>query len=162
MRGDKEKCLEAGMDGYLPKPIRQQELLQLVENLATPPTPPSSNAPEGMFQADALLHLVSGDTSMAYEILVMFLEQARRDLGRMEEALATGDLKTLHRLAHTLKGASATVGATGPAAVAARLEKTARDGDADRAIETLGDVRRILDRTLPLVEATLEELREGL
>ena len=162
MRGDKEKCLEAGMDGYLPKPIRQQELLQLVENLATPPTPPPPNAPEGLFQAEALLHLVSGDTSMAYEILVMYLEQARRDLGRMEETLATGDLKTLHRLAHTLKGASATVGATGPAAVAARLEKTARDGDADRSIEALGDVRRILDRTLPLVEATLEELREGL
>ena len=123
MQGDRDRCLEAGFDNYLAKPVRQSELQAALEAIHRRPEVAPHPVVEG------LNDICGGDDEFARELSTSFLESAPRCLAGIEEALRLGDARKLAEEAHGLKGISRTIGALDQAAACAALEHAARRGE---------------------------------
>ena len=145
MRGDRERCLEAGMDGYLSKPIEQDELFRTMDALTgsggAPPTAPAPRrASEAILDYQQLLGRLGGSTELLQEIAGMFQKEYPKLLERAAQALAARDAVALHRAAHTFKGVLRNL-AAGPAAdLALRLEEAGRKADFTAAAEIFAEL----------------------
>ncbi len=172
MKGDEEKCLEAGMDGYIAKPIQQDRLFQTLWRMLRPRTegaslvsdkddaPPDADTgmlPDRLPGIDIAATLASSgiDPATFARILSGFLADNRNTAGAFERALADGDLDTLRRLAHSLKGSAGNIGADDLRAAADALEDAGRQSAAaqmDRArMEDL--VRKVTDALQQLLHS---------
>lgn len=129
---DVRQCLEAGMDGYVGKPIQAAALVAAVETWilgpglasgAVDPAPPVDSA-----ALDELRQYGEADPSIVDELVTMFLDGAEQHLASMQEAMRGGDTDSLARVAHTLKGSAGTLGARPLAGLCAELESGARAG----------------------------------
>ncbi len=142
LKGDRERCLDAGMDDYVSKPIDPEELRKAVGRWspaesagraeaarAAAVEPPAKSARKPVVDRDALLVRLGGDEDLLREVVQIFLEDTPRQLEAMTRALAAQDGPTLRRLAHTLKGSSGTACATSLQAAALALETAAARGD---------------------------------
>ncbi len=135
---DQRLGVEAGVDGYLTKPIKQKELLDLLARFSGPPETPPDATPAidyraGLDAADADIIAIIGED---------FLIQAQRDLDQWQTALAAADWPTLERIAHSLRGNITHFGADHLAQLAATLEQHAHAAatgkENSEEIETLG------------------------
>jgi CheY-like chemotaxis protein/HPt (histidine-containing phosphotransfer) domain-containing protein len=162
MKGDRERCLEAGMDGYVAKPIVPQELFQAIEEVLPAQdlpewrkgTEPVSNASSEAFDRALALERVGGDAQLLGELAGVFLEQAPLWLADVRDAVAAGDASKLKRSAHTLKGAVSTFEAREAFEAARRLEVMGHEGnlgDAGPACQALEEaLTRLRPALLPL------------
>ena len=156
MKGDKERCMEAGMDEYLSKPVQAAQLLETVGRLAVqkakPPRPLVSSARRGrVLDEDSLMERVEGDLPLLREMVRAFRSDAFGTLEKIRRAVAEKDAEALRSRAHALKGSAATL--AGPLAVAAalKLENLAKDRNFKRAREAYQALAREvkkLDRSL--------------
>ena len=138
MKGDREACLAAGMDGYITKPINSAELLRTIEELATGSSEielTGGNVGNGdeVFDEQQLLAVVQGDRTLAAELAQIFLEELQPRMLEMREAIRTKDANRLQSVAHALKGSSGSVSAPRVAAGAGSLEALARTGQMNGA-----------------------------
>ena len=150
MKGDREKCLEAGMNDYIAKPVSRSALAKMLEkwlpllesacpmqSVEIPEEAPvcdESATPEGIvWDRSVLLHRLDGDEDLTEEIAAEFLEDIPDEFGALAASLASGDLASAGRHAHTVKGTSASVGGEALRAVAFETEKAAKAGDAEAA-----------------------------
>jgi two-component system sensor histidine kinase/response regulator len=108
LKGDREKCLAAGMDGYLSKPIDRIELFETVEQRpATTPVAVESKSAPKPFDYDSALDRMDGDAQLFAELARIFIDDCPRQLQAIESAIIAGDAVRLHAAAHELKGAAA-------------------------------------------------------
>jgi signal transduction histidine kinase/FixJ family two-component response regulator len=156
MKGDREKCLAAGMDDYLSKPFKVDKLADVIGRWLPIPqvTPVAPAAIESSFR-DWLGTLKNLDGEVGKKILGLFQAQGPQILKTMREALERGDAEGLRVLAHTLKGSSGLLGASRLSEICGRVEALAEDHNL--SAETLVAVDAVateLDRVL----ASLDEL----
>ena len=144
MKGDRERCLAAGMDGYLSKPVQWEELRQVIDSILG-----SDN--RTVFDRAALLANLGGDWKELRELAELFLAERPGLIAAAREALAGGDLPALARAAHALKGTLGSMSAPAALATAERLEVLARQGDAPQ-----------VPAALTALEASLVSLSEEL
>jgi two-component system, sensor histidine kinase and response regulator len=130
MKGDRERCLKAGMDGYVSKPIRREDLQQaLLAALPTFRTPRPAVAEEPVCDEAAALAKVDDDRDFLCELASTFLNDSPGWLREIEAGLAERATPRIHRAAHSLKGATYCFAATTVTAAAERLEEVAESGD---------------------------------
>ncbi|WP_433362785.1 ATP-binding protein [Actinoplanes sp. CA-142083] len=131
MVDDRTASKRAGMDGFLAKPIRQAELDAVLAGAAAHADVTEiverSEAENIRDWVDGMAASVGGDRAKLAEILHNFADRLPATLTRMEHAASAGDARNLARLAHSLKGSSATLGANELAALCAEVEERARE-----------------------------------
>lgn len=139
LEGDRERCLAAGMDDYVSKPIRVNELVKSLERCQqrerAPRAAQSPQSVEGVLDPAVLdsLRLVLRDELR--DVITVYLENGVKLLTELREALAVDDARMLERAAHTFKSSSATFGAMQLAAICLELETQARSNALDGALE---------------------------
>jgi two-component system sensor histidine kinase/response regulator len=146
MKGDRERCLSAGMDGYVSKPIRIGELEQATAQLVSSSKPKEARVPEetqgdDVIDRAALLAGVNGDRHLLRDLVRLFLADCPKRLAEIKEAIRGRDAEALRIAAHTLKGSVGNFAAKKTFAAAKRLEIMGAEGDADageacKALET--------------------------
>ena len=134
MRGDRERCLAAGMDGYISKPINAQELLTLVETLGSQTRLAKLSdqrlpASDAQFDFRTALARLEGDVEIFKEQVVFFLRDAPGLLAGLQEALAAADADRLRTTAHRLKGLAAAFDAQAVTERASDLEQRGQRGN---------------------------------
>ena len=151
LKGDREQCLESGMDAYLSKPLNPQELLRAVAGLlpregepaATDSRQADDSAAGGenerhvdsgpMVNFEELVGRCMGNTEIAERLVVKFCTKVDADLARLSAAVGAGDADQVGRLAHGLKGAAANVSCERIRAAVEQIETLARSGQAEQA-----------------------------
>ncbi|HWE40732.1 MAG TPA: ATP-binding protein [Isosphaeraceae bacterium] len=150
MDGDRDRCIAAGMDGYLTKPFKRRDLYDALAPFARGRPAAADEPPEGL---EALVATLGGDEAAAREVARCFLDDADRALAALDAALAGRDPAAVARAAHALKGISRTVGATTMAASSHLIESAGRAGDLDVARAALPALRGEWGRLRPRVAA---------
>jgi PAS domain S-box-containing protein len=167
LQGDRERCLAAGMDDYLTKPIKPAELSAALERLAghrraatagrspEPPSAPAASAPAtaGGFDLETALAYVDGDRDLLDELLGIFAEDTPTRMEKIRGAIAAGDPAELMREAHTLKGPLKALGATTAAQLAQDLETLGRAGEIKGAPEMGAALAREVEQILVSVQS---------
>jgi len=159
MKEDRDKCIRAGMDDYVSKPVRAEELLATIERVAArfsvePRPDPSAEAPVPVVDEDALMAGVRGDEKLLSELIALFLEDASTMLAEMKDALEREDASALASSAHAFIGSLGNFASRRAFARARELERMAREGDLDFA---RGLFAELVEETSRLEEA-LEEI----
>ena len=148
MAGDRERCLAAGMDAHLPKPLRAESLVEALLAVTSQATSPSSPACAPVVLDHVVLDELRalGDGAVA-ELFAVFLADLPKHRAGLAAAHAAGDLGLAGRVAHTLKGASSALGLAEVSAEAAAIEQACRRGEA----LVLAELEGALARALPEV-----------
>jgi CheY-like chemotaxis protein/HPt (histidine-containing phosphotransfer) domain-containing protein len=124
-QGDRERCLEAGMDDYITKPVRPDELRTTIERWVRPPEPCVD--PEVIESLRALQG--PGEPDLVAELVALFEQDGPAALAQLRAAVAARDVALAKQTAHTLKGCAANIGAKGLAERCALLEREAEGPD---------------------------------
>jgi signal transduction histidine kinase/CheY-like chemotaxis protein/HPt (histidine-containing phosphotransfer) domain-containing protein len=151
MKGDKERCLEAGMDGYISKPIRANDLVEAIDKVTwekhTAMSVPLPETPQsGVFDFQAALERVEGDRDLLIELAGLFVEDSVQLISEIEQSLEACDLKSLERAAHNLKGSVGNLCSQKGYETALKLETIARNGDLKAAGETFAQLEHVIGR----------------
>ena len=167
MPGDRERCLRAGMDAYLSKPVRIGDLLRAVEHFANtwtspfePDAEPSQVSDTGgrkwMGEVDysAALARVGGDADLLKELVGMFMEEYPKLLSQIREGLDRQDAASVTSAAHQLKGLLAQFGAEAGRQAAFAVEQPARQGD----LATAGVNCQVLEATMRRIHPELAKM----
>jgi CheY-like chemotaxis protein/HPt (histidine-containing phosphotransfer) domain-containing protein len=164
MKGDREKCLAAGMDDYISKPIRVATLQKVLQTVqldgqepagtvraeASPSVEPGGDSPE-FFDKNEARRQCLGNDALLGRVVQSFLDSIPRSRQVLQMAAANGNLTALAKAAHALKGAAGSIVAHRCHKAALALERTAKDGNLERSKEVL----EVLGKELDTLEALL-------
>ncbi len=154
MKGDRERCLDSGMDGYVSKPIQPRELWETIDNLVTPArSGDEREAPAVILDHDEIRDRVGGDTNLLHELIELFFADYPQMWQNVRDALSQGDAAKLSQAAHTLKGSVGVFGAQNARAAAERLEQLASTGDLAQAAEAVTQLETELERLKPVLHS---------
>ncbi len=154
MKGDRDLCLEAGMNDYVSKPTKARDLAAAIERCKSSETRPGAadaGAVESDFDRAGLLERAMGDRKFALELAVAFLEESPTLLKGLATAIAAGDAPAAGHLAHALKGASANMGGETFCHIASLMEAAGQESDLPRLVELLPAAGTAFERLASLL-----------
>jgi CheY-like chemotaxis protein len=151
MEGDRERCLAAGMDGYIGKPIQAEDLIDAIENLgqssavAEVATTANPREQEPIDTASALAR-VEGDIELLKEVVALFLKELPELVTNLREAITARDGSAIERAAHNLKGSVGNFAAQPAFEAALKLEVLGRNGSLSEAEPAYCELEKEIER----------------
>jgi len=159
MKGDREQCLQAGMDAYVSKPIHEQDLFEAMHQVLQTYNPQRlvesvprsvssdevSSTMQPLYDLNEALERCGGDRGLLRELIDLFLADIPGQLNNLQQAIDDRNTETIYRLAHTLKGAVATFGAEPARQAALELELLSRTAPSAELHASLGRLRECLE-----------------
>ncbi len=147
MQGDREKCVGAGMDDYVSKPVKPRELDKAINKVMSGTRTPESTSvtaspadqPE-IFDRTALLDRLDGDEDLVKVVLGTFEQDAIDLITSLKATVESRDAQTIRKTAHTLKGAAANIGAVALQELAHQIEDAGKADKMEKAIPLIGSL----------------------
>jgi PAS domain S-box-containing protein len=162
MKGDRERCLEAGMDGYVPKPINSKQLFELIAGVQSVELKAAIGAKAGtnheILDESALLARFEGEADLLRDVVKLFMDDCPKLMDGIRGAVERNDAHGLERAAHKLKGSVANFSARASFDAALSLETIGREGHLEKARETLA----ALDKSIEELKPVLTNLSGGI
>ncbi len=170
MTSDRDKCLKAGMDDYITKPINLEQLKKTIargiknkkttQAMAAPhktdkatTTPPTTSE---LFDLSALRSLVKGDKKQLNNMVQVFIQSMEKNLTSLQEAVNQRNAEQIHFSAHKIKGAAGQLKAISMSEIAFELENMGKDANLTNATETFNTLMSIYREMKPGLEAELK------
>jgi PAS domain S-box-containing protein len=171
MTGDREKCIAAGMDDYVSKPINPETLFSVINKVArtsqseeahqqTQPSQGSKTFSPTTFDLSNAMETVLGNKDLFREIAGMFLENCPDYIAKIKKGIAGNDAGILEREAHNLKGAIGSFSAGETYEAADRLEKLGKEGEMSAAAEGLSSLESVLNEFASEMKIVLQEMKK--
>jgi two-component system, sensor histidine kinase and response regulator len=164
LKGDAERCLAAGMDAYVAKPLQPRELRAAIHRVTGGPpstkgreASPVARPDRGPFDSALLLERVGGDLRALGSLVRTFRSDAPKKLAGIRRAVFASDARALQAAAHALKGAVSNFAAPAATEAAARLQRMGEGGEMSDAPSALAE----LERELAAVSTALDGLVRG-
>jgi HPt (histidine-containing phosphotransfer) domain-containing protein len=156
MKGDRERCVAAGMDDYLAKPYSADELWAVLARWL-----PEQSAEDGPIEEAALARILElspdGSTALFRQVLAAYLIAAGREWARFDQGLADSDGELLASAAHALKSSSFNVGARGLAERCGEVEQLGREGQMAQLLSKVDGLRAEWERVEVALKKRLAE-----
>jgi CheY-like chemotaxis protein len=179
MTGDREKCIAGGMDDYLSKPVRPEDVRKVIERWASTATMPETATPKPAQTATAtasqaingatvaeepapvdmerLLDFTNGNIDDLRELITLYIKQTGEQVEQLAAAVNSDSAPEVRRLAHSCAGASATCGMGRIVPMLRELEKQGNDGKLINAVELSGQVTEEFKRIRTFLENYLQK-----
>jgi DNA-binding response OmpR family regulator len=145
MKGDRERCLEAGMDDYIAKPVSPKAMAEMIdkwlEHIQNRPAPAAKSA-SPVFDRQAFVDRLLGDLDLVREITAGFLKDMPEQIGKLKKHIDGGDVKAAGEQAHSIKGAAANVGGMAFSAAALAIERAAKANSREKVSALLPELQR--------------------
>jgi two-component system, sensor histidine kinase and response regulator len=166
MKGDRERCLEAGMDGYVSKPVQSKLLYETIESMTSgislTETHPDQSPwkPLGREAVDLaeILERLGGNVGLLQSVVALFEEDCPGQMARIQDAIRSGDARELASAAHTLKGSLLVLSADKASAAALELENLGRQSQLEGAAEWFAILESEVDAVAKELQKSLERL----
>src|SRR5712691_3873659 len=146
MRGDRERCLAAGMDGYVTKPLKATDLAAAIAQLRPAVSSPETRIVTPLVDISAALQGVEGDQDLLVDLFEAFQQDYPKQLAELQEAIGTGNAERMAQVAHSLKGAVGYFGAQTVHTLAHRLETMGHQAELEGASSVLQQLEQELER----------------
>ncbi len=151
LKGDRQRCLEAGMDEYLSKPIHSRDLLEVIDRAlavaaAAEPAPSEPPAEADLVDWKEVFQAVAGDAAGVDRVVQAALEESPRLVSTIRAAIESDDQTALRLAAHTLKGSLQYFGAARLCRLAQQLEQMGQEGDLQNASPVLASLEEEMTR----------------
>ena len=164
LKGDQERCLAAGMDGYLAKPVQEKDLLAMVEGWAQTGST-SLELETSAFQEETkpvldwqeALNRIRGKQKLLCKMMALFQEQSAQLLAEIDDAVQRNDAKLLERSAHTLKSSANSIGAFALGEIAQQLEIIGHEANFNEAERVFNVLKQAIVRLEPAIRDFLTE-----
>jgi CheY-like chemotaxis protein len=168
MRGDREECLAAGMDGYISKPVRKQDLYDAIAPFFAQPKKESDHAGSIVGPAvatgvnwDAALHGVGGNTQLLQEVVLAAREELPRLLAELRQAIDEGDAAVVQRAAHSINGSTRLFEFAPVQLLAQQIELMGRSQELRAAPQTLTQLQAAMETLLDDLAAFADAGEDG-
>ncbi|HZU41380.1 MAG TPA: response regulator [Terriglobales bacterium] len=167
LKGDRERCLEGGMDGYISKPVNFAEVRETLERvseqaageraaLAETSPQPAPIVAKDIWDPEMALARVDGDRALFREVVDIFRQEGPKLLQKLETALLASDIEAVQRAAHSIKGEVSYFAAPNAVEAAKTIEYAARDKDLAKCQATMPELKKHLDE----LTVALQQMQE--
>ncbi|MEI6424715.1 MAG: Hpt domain-containing protein, partial [Lentisphaerota bacterium] len=167
MKGDREECLQAGMDGYVSKPLKLDELIAAVEKVESG-QPPTESIAENRLQPDRekdvfdrslAINGIDGDLNLFSEIAGIFISNCMHMISQIREAIRQGNASDLESAAHALKGSVSNFGAQTSVKLAQKLEVMGKNRHLGATMDVFAELEIEIENLRKALEESVAALK---